>query len=130
MPREARKGRILFVALSCAMLAFASVPQVVHIWMSFRIVYMGGPTGASYVESNQEAWFAYKDVNVVADVMMTIAVAIGEVLMASPMLSSPPLFNERSDEGLLILGVALLCAVGRQEMGSYPSLPYLYRLIQ
>ncbi|KAH6912343.1 hypothetical protein BKA70DRAFT_1098698 [Coprinopsis sp. MPI-PUGE-AT-0042] len=82
-PKAKRAGRSPFILISCAILLTSSIDTILDIRRVFQTLYVGGPTGKSYIEAGFRLLETEAGIDRVGDVMLLISIAIGELLMAS-----------------------------------------------
>lgn len=82
MPKEGRKGRLVFILISLLILATSTIDVVLDIWEVFHVMRLGGSTGLEYITSNagDKVWLENGWL-VVGDAMLCITIAAGDTLM-------------------------------------------------
>jgi len=79
--KKDRRGRLRFVIVSCTILATSSASILLDAWGGYRVLYQGGPTGMSYVQSNLEFWGTSRVPIIIGDAMGWLTIVQGDVLM-------------------------------------------------
>ncbi|KAH6907433.1 hypothetical protein BKA70DRAFT_356299 [Coprinopsis sp. MPI-PUGE-AT-0042] len=80
-PKDARKGRLRFIIISCIILVTSSIDSIFDMWRTFRVLFAGGLAGGAYSTAYREDWISYSHVIVAGDSMLAIAIAVGDILM-------------------------------------------------
>ncbi|KAH6912252.1 hypothetical protein BKA70DRAFT_1267103 [Coprinopsis sp. MPI-PUGE-AT-0042] len=78
--KQERKGRLIFVLVSWAILVSGSINVALSAMEAYYQLYVGGPTGKSYTQP-QLAPGAYTRASIAGDAFLAIAVTIGDILM-------------------------------------------------
>ncbi|KAH6912346.1 hypothetical protein BKA70DRAFT_1267282 [Coprinopsis sp. MPI-PUGE-AT-0042] len=81
MPKQGRQGRLVFVLISFLILSTSSTETSIDIWWNYQVLYRGGPSGKSYLESNNTTYEKNITTKLVSNVFLVLTVAGGDVLM-------------------------------------------------
>ncbi|KAH6904059.1 hypothetical protein BKA70DRAFT_1509471 [Coprinopsis sp. MPI-PUGE-AT-0042] len=79
--KDIRQGRLYFVLISYLILLTSSAGTCIDIWMNYRVLYNGGPTGKSYLRANATNFTMNKTSNLISDALIAVAIASGDILM-------------------------------------------------
>ncbi|KAH6904067.1 hypothetical protein BKA70DRAFT_1432702 [Coprinopsis sp. MPI-PUGE-AT-0042] len=86
--KEARKGHLRYIVISCMILATFSVDTAFDIWRTFRVLFTGGPAARSYVPAYMKDWQNSQAPIIAGDALLAVTIAVGDVLMLTHSLTS------------------------------------------
>ena len=84
MPKKQRQGRLRFVIISCTILFTSSISIALDAYGGYRVLYLGGPDGKSYIQSNAASWGKSSASTLIGDAMGWVTIVQGDVLMVRP----------------------------------------------
>jgi hypothetical protein len=82
-PKDARKGRLRFIVISCFILVTSSIDGAFDMWRAFRVLFAGGQNGGKYAPAYQQDWITYSHIIVAGDSLLAVAITVGDILMVS-----------------------------------------------
>ncbi|KAH6907534.1 hypothetical protein BKA70DRAFT_1104553 [Coprinopsis sp. MPI-PUGE-AT-0042] len=95
-PKDRRKGRLRFVIISSLIMVMWTINISFDLWEDFLILYTGGPDGLSYLQALRTL-AANENLRwePIGDAFFCAAIALGDILMASPLWRCLILWTDR-----------------------------------
>lgn len=76
-----RRERAAFIFASVLIWVTSSFDICVDIWLCFRVLFLGGPTGLSYLQVNPTVYEVNGTISRISDLLLDITIITGNVLM-------------------------------------------------